>query len=43
MGSLQNTKGFAAVKKQVAAFSGKSGAPSAPVSKTAELRYSSRS
>eukprot|EP00752_Nemacystus_decipiens_P002427 g2286.t1 len=38
MGSLQNSKGFAAVKKQVAAFSGKSGAPSAPVSKTAELR-----
>lgn len=38
MGSLQNSKGFAAVQKQVDAFSGKSGAPSAPVSKTAELR-----
>ncbi|CAM9978280.1 unnamed protein product [Ectocarpus sp. 4 AP-2014] len=38
MGSLQKSKGFAAVKKQVAAFSGKSGAPAAPVSKTAELR-----
>lgn len=38
MGSLKKNKGFAAVKKQVAAFSGKSGAPAAPVSKTAELR-----
>lgn len=38
MGSLQNTKGFAAVRKQVAAFSGKAGGPSAPTSKTAELR-----
>lgn len=39
VGSLQNSKGFAAVKKQVAAFSGKSAAPSAPVSKIVELRY----
>lgn len=38
MGSLQDTKGFAAVKRQVAAFSGKAGAPSAPTSKAAELR-----
>lgn len=38
MGSLQNSKGFAAIKKQVASFSGKAGTPSAPVHKTAELR-----
>ena len=40
MGSLQNSKGFAAVKKQVAALAGKSAAaPSAPVHRTAELRW----
>lgn len=39
MGSLQDTKGFAAVKRQVAAFSVKAEAPAAPTSRAAELRY----
>lgn len=38
MGSLEDTKGFAAVKRQVKALASKGAAPSAPTSKVVEER-----